>query len=131
MKSYPISSQDDQSNYDLTSMYGRKPTISGGQKNARKAVSVNPLNLTQEAHRMTKKDLVPPNNQYHMITSLNQFISNRFDFYAREYGEFFQIEITKFEDKLDALKREIQLNTLAEKRTQNSSHAVNNPGSKV
>lgn len=80
---------------------------------------------------MTKKDLVPPNNQYHMITSLNEFISNRFDFYAREYGEFFQIEIKKFEERLEALKREIQLNTLAEKRTQNSNHAVTNPGSKV
>ena len=29
------------------------------------------------------------------------------------------------------MKREIQLNTLAEKRTQNSSHAVTSPGSKV
>ena len=89
MKSNPISSQDDQSNFDLTSMYGRKPTVGGGQKNTRKAASINPLSPTQEANRMTKKDLVPPNNQYHMITSLNQFISNRFDFYAREYGEFF------------------------------------------
>lgn len=44
-----------------------------------------------------KKDLVPPNNQYHRVTSLNEFMSNRFDFYAREYGEFFQLEITKFE----------------------------------
>ena len=66
---------------------------------------------------MTKKDLVAPNNQYHKSTSLNEFISNRFDFFAREYGSFFQDEITHFEEKLDALKREIQLSTLAEKRT--------------
>ena len=59
------------------------------------------------------------------MQSLNEFISNRFDFYAREYGEFFQQEITKFEDKLDALRREIQLNSLAEKRTQGSSSAAN------
>ena len=60
-----------------------------------------------------------------MITSLNVFISNRFDFYARDYGEFFQVELAHFEERLDALKREIQLNTLAEKRTQNSGHNVN------
>ena len=90
LKSYPISQQDDQSNFDLTSMYGRKPTLgSSNPKSNKKAATNNASNPTQDANRMTKRDLVPPNNQYHTITSLNQFISNRFDFYAREYGEFF------------------------------------------
>ena len=43
----------------------------------------------QEKRRLTKANLVPPNNQYHRDRSLNEFISNRFDRYHREYGEFF------------------------------------------
>ena len=74
--------------------------------------------------RVTKKDLVPPSNKYHQIANLNNFLNSKFDSYAREYGTFFQRKIGVFEDKLDVLKREIQVNTIAEKRTQNSSHAV-------
>ena len=39
--------------------------------------------------RVTKQSLVPPNNTYHKDIGLNEFISNKFDHYAREYGEFF------------------------------------------
>lgn len=75
---------------------------------------------------MTKRDLVPA-NKHHKLRSLDDFLNSRFDHYAREYGEFFQKEITRFEEKLESLKREIQLNSLAEKRTQSSSHAVTKP----
>ena len=74
-------------------------------------------NRNLEQKQLNKNNLVPPKDQYHRLNAVNEFISNRFDRYAREYGQFFVVQIQRFEDKLEALKKEIQINALAEKRT--------------
>ena len=62
-----MSCQDEQSNFDSTTLYGRKTTINGSKH--KKAVSYYNMSQTggvssphNEAQRMTKKDLVPPRN---------------------------------------------------------------------
>jgi len=107
----PIVIADDSSFNDTTTVYSKQMR--------RRGHILSDQNLNSSS-RLTKQSLVPPSNQYHKITAVNEFMCSKYDYYTREYGEFFQAELAKFEEKMDGLKREIQLNSLAEKRT--SSH---------
>ena len=114
MQSAPAS--EDASQGDISTLYNRRVNNTQSRRKGIHVIGSEGGTLVN-SFRVTKANLVPQNNTYHKDNGVNEFINNKFDQYAREYGEFFQIEITKFEEKLEALMREIKLNTLAEKRT--------------
>jgi len=94
---------DDQlSNNDLHQSRAKRSDTIGRKKGRFGHEQFSALQL----QRLTKRDLVPP-NKHHKLRSLDDFLNSKFDHYAKEYGEFFQKEITRFEEKLESLKREI------------------------
>ena len=44
-----------------------------------------------------------------------------FDDYAREYGEFFQDQVKMFDEQFESIKREIYLNSLADRQSQGAT----------
>ena len=68
---------------------------------------------------------MPTNSNHHHMIGINNFLNNAFDEYAREYGEFFQEAISAFDTKIDTMKREIYLTTLAEKGPQGGATTQN------
>jgi hypothetical protein len=41
-------------------------------------------------NKLSKEDLVPPNKIHHSLPGIDLYLRNVFDFYAKQYGEYFQ-----------------------------------------
>ena len=52
---------------------------------------------------------MPPKNKNHKLGGIDLILRSVFDDYAIEYGEFFAEQLDEFDEKLEALKREIQI----------------------
>lgn len=108
-----LTEKDDASINDQSTIYSKKMTRAG--RNQSSGIP---------SHKFTKQNLMPAKNQYHSISTLNNFLSSKYDHYTREYTEFFLKQLTKFEEKIEEHRREIALNALSEKRTGASSTVV-------
>ena len=74
-------------------------------------------------NKLSKEDLVPPNKIHHSLPGIDLYLRNVFDFYAKQYGEYFQDQVSQFDEKLELAKREIQLIS-KEKNMQNSMNVT-------
>lgn len=77
----------------------------------RKGISVK-NDLVIQKDRASKSDLVPKKNKNHHLDGIDKYLCTVFDNYAQEYGEFFQDEVTRLEERVEQIKREIHLSTM-------------------
>lgn len=74
-------------------------------------------------NRLTVDNLAPPKNSNHKNDGIDQFLFTVFDSYAKEYSIYHQKIMAEFEEKLDALKKDIIYSNMTDKNATTGTNA--------